>query len=117
MPVVLEDRATTCAVYRDEVRSGRERPGVCRRQLLRAPHVPGMIVERAAALLSLDLEHAIPVHPQRTPHRIVDMSEERIHHAAAEECDGRAGFGTGGFRAGRTGGTGRTGGARGGEHV
>ena len=69
-----------------------------RRQGPSAIHVSRMLVQRPATGLALRLDDPIAVHPQGSLGGFVHVAEERIHHAAAEESDGRWDSGTGGQR-------------------
>ena len=78
-------------VDRDEVGSAAKGRGVAHDQLARGAAVSRVLVKGSAAFLVPDLDHPVPVRLQGAPGGIMDAPEERIHDAAPEEGDRRAG--------------------------
>ena len=86
--VALEQRAAAGAVHDDVVRRVRQRRHVLARQRLGGGAVAGVLVEGAAAGLALGLDDPVAVGLEGPAGGVVDVAEERVHDAAAEEGDG-----------------------------
>jgi len=91
VPVVLEEGATPRTVHRDEIALSVEGADIRFREPDGTGAISGVLMQGAAASLPGHLAHSIPVRSQGASGRVMDMSEQRVHHAAAEQRDGRSG--------------------------
>ena len=83
--VLLEQGAAAGAVHHDEVGAMPEGPQVLPRERFGTLAVTRVLMQRPATALPVDLHDTIAVGFEHAPGRVIDVTEDGIHDAAAKE--------------------------------